>query len=61
MLVNTSLIDYKYKKEFPWSLIIEIDIKGLTQSYKLPTESEGIILNLFEAITKECGRDHRRK
>ena len=53
MLVNTALTDYRYKKEFPWSLIIEIDIKDLTQSFKLPTESEGIILNLFEDTLTE--------
>ena len=53
MVVNTALAEYRYKKDFPWSLIVEVDIKDQTQLYKLPTESEGIILNFFEDTITE--------
>ncbi len=48
MVVNTALVGYQYKKDFPWSLIIDVDIKDPSQHFKLPTETESIILNLFE-------------
>lgn len=53
MIVNTALEGYRYKKDFPWSLVFDIDIKDVTQPYKLPTESEAIILNLFEDTLTE--------
>lgn len=48
MIVNTALSNYLYKDEFPWLLVIDIDVKDMQQPYKMPTESESIILNLFE-------------
>lgn len=48
MIVNTALEGYQFKRDFPWSLVFDVDIKDITQEYKLPTESEAIILNLLE-------------
>jgi hypothetical protein len=53
MVVNTALTEYRFKNDFPWCLIVEVDIKDQTQLYKLPTESEGIILNFFEDTLSE--------
>lgn len=53
MIVNTALTGYVYKKDFSWSLILDIDIKDVTGPYKMPTEPEAIILNLFEDTLAE--------
>lgn len=53
MIVNTALTRYGYKKDFPWSLVLDIDIKDIIKSHKTLTQSDAITLNIFEDTLSE--------
>lgn len=48
MIVNEALKNFEHKRDFPWLLLITIDIEDAVEPYKLPTDTEAEILNSME-------------
>ncbi len=48
MVVNESLKNFKGKNQYPWFLLINIDILEAVEPYGLPTDEEAVVLNKVE-------------